>query len=60
MWHQRYLDGSSVAGENQADLIADPVEHIFVMSLTFGKEVADALRKDAPCMKITSLDEILE
>lgn len=59
MWHGKYLDGIRVPVENQADLIASPVDHIFVMSLTFGKEVSDALRKEIPGIKITTLDEIL-
>lgn len=59
MWHRRYLDGLDVPVENQADLIAHPVDHVFVMSLSFGKEVGDALRRDVPAMKVTTLDEIL-
>jgi hypothetical protein len=59
LWHCRYLDGISVPVENQADLVADPVDHIFVMSLTFGNEVAQQLRRDVPNMKITTLDEVL-
>ncbi len=58
-WHRRYLDGLEVPIENQADLVAHPVEHLFVMSLTFGREVGDALRRDVPGMKITTLDDIL-
>ena len=59
MWHKYYLDGISVPVENQADLGANPVDHIFVMSLTFGKEVSEALRREIPSIKITTLDEIL-
>jgi SAM-dependent methyltransferase len=59
MWHNRYLDGIDARVENQADLVARPVDHVFVMSLSFGKEVADTLRRDVPGMKITTLDEIL-
>jgi SAM-dependent methyltransferase len=59
MWHRRYLDGLGVAVENQADLIARPVDHVFVMSLSFGTEVAAQLRRDVPGMKITTLDDIL-
>lgn len=60
LWHNRYLDGINVPVENQADLVKKPVDHMFVMSLTFGNEVAKELRKDIPGMKIATLDEILD
>lgn len=59
LWHHKYLDGINVHVENQADLVRQPVDHLFVMSLTFGNEVAKQLRNDVPGMKITTLDEIL-
>jgi len=59
VWHRRYLDGVDIMIENQADLVAKPVDHVFVMSLTFGKEVAAALNRDVPGMKVTTLDQIL-
>ena len=59
VWHRRYLDGLDIAVENQADLVKKPVQHVFVMSLTFGDEVAQALRNDVPEMRVTTLDEIL-
>ena len=59
MWHGRYLDGLDIKVENQADLIANPVQHVFVMSLTFGQEVVQAVRKEIPGIKITTLDEML-
>ena len=59
MWHRRYLDGLDIPVENQADLVKNPVQHVFVMSLTFGQEVAQALRKDVPGMRSTTLNEIL-
>lgn len=59
MWHRRYLDGLDIPVENQVDLVRKPVQHLFVMSLTFGQEVAQTLRKDVPGMRITTLDEIL-
>lgn len=59
MWHRRYLDGLAMPVENHADLVANPVDHVFVMSLTFGKEVSTALQRDVPAAKVTTLDEIL-
>ena len=59
VWHGRYLDGCDVAVENQAELVARPVDHVFVMSLSFGEVVGAALRRDVPAMRVTTLDEIL-
>jgi hypothetical protein len=36
------------------------VEHVFIMSLTFGDEVADVLSRDVPKMSITTLRDILD
>lgn len=60
VWHGRYLDGLDVPVENQADLVASPVDHLFIMSLTFGDEVAAALRRDVPAMNVTTLRHMLE
>ena len=59
LWHGRYLDGLAVPVENQADLVRNPVDHVFVMSLTFGTQVAQELRRDIPGIQITTLDELL-
>ncbi len=59
VWHRRYLDGIEIPIENQADLVAEPVDHVFVMSLTFGAEVQRALTRDVPKMKITTLEKMV-
>ena len=59
VWHRRYLDGVDIMIENQADLVASPVDHVFVMSLTFGEGVASALIRDVPGIKTTTLNQIL-
>lgn len=59
LWHGRYLDGLPVPVENQADLVRKPVDHVFVMSLTFGQQVAAELRRDIPGIQVTTLDELL-
>jgi len=59
VWHRRYLDGIEIPIENQSDLVADPVDHVFVMSLTFGAEVQRALARDVPKMKITTLEKLI-
>ena len=59
VWHRRYLDGIAIPIENQGDLVADPVDHVFVMSLTFGAEVQSAITRDVPKMKITTLEKMI-
>jgi 2-polyprenyl-3-methyl-5-hydroxy-6-metoxy-1,4-benzoquinol methylase len=59
VWHNKYLDGLAIKIENQQDLVDDPVDHLFIMSLTFGEEVAQTLREDIPSMNITTLDELV-
>lgn len=59
VWHGRYLDGLPVPIENHADLLARPVDHVFVMSLTFGNAVRDQLRRELPRTRVTTLDEII-
>lgn len=59
LWHQRYLDGLAVPVENQNDLVSRPVDHVFVMSLTFGHEVANQLRASVPGLQVTTLEQIL-
>jgi hypothetical protein len=58
-WHGRYFDGIDVPVENQADLFSRPVDHVFVMSLSFGDEVRAAIAKGAPTTVVTTLAEIL-
>jgi 2-polyprenyl-3-methyl-5-hydroxy-6-metoxy-1,4-benzoquinol methylase len=59
LWHNRYLDGLNIPIENQADLIANPVDHLFIMSLTFGATVASEILGNCPNLRITTLDDIL-
>jgi 2-polyprenyl-3-methyl-5-hydroxy-6-metoxy-1,4-benzoquinol methylase len=45
-WHQKYIDGLDAPIENFRDLLENPVDELFIMSLTFGgviqQKVADA------------------
>lgn len=59
VWHNRYLDGLDIKIENQQNLIDRPVDHLFIMSLTFGKEVSNSLNKVVSGMKITTLENII-
>jgi hypothetical protein len=59
IWHGRYLDGCNAQVENEADLLSRPVDHVFVMSLTFGDEVKRSIRAGAARIRVTTLGEIL-
>jgi hypothetical protein len=59
IWHDRYLDGCDARVENEADLVSCPVDHVFVMSLTFGDEVKRSINAKAPGICVTTLAEIL-
>lgn len=58
-WHQKYFDGYSSPVENEADVVVRPVDHMYVMSLTFGNEVKRSLLTKLPRIKITTLEEIV-
>lgn len=58
-WHRRYFDGVDQIVENQEDLFADPVDHVFIMSLTFGDEVRSAIVKGASRVITTTLKDIV-
>jgi SAM-dependent methyltransferase len=59
VWHGRYLDGCNARVENGSDLESRPVDHIFVMSLTFGEEVKRFITARIPRTRVTTLAEIL-
>ncbi len=58
-WHGGYIDGLDVPIENFSDLVARPVEHLFVMSLTFGEVVKRKARERLPSLPVTTLQDIL-
>jgi hypothetical protein len=45
--------------ENFNDLLKNPVDHLFVMSTTFGKEVKRKILKKLPKTKITIIKDLL-
>jgi SAM-dependent methyltransferase len=59
VWHGHYLDGCNTKVENESDLIADPVDHVFIMSLTFGEQVKKSITAKAPLIRSTTLAEII-
>jgi hypothetical protein len=58
-WHGGYIDGLDVPIENFEDLVRNPVEHLFVMSLTFGDVVKEKVLARCPGIRVTTLREIV-
>ena len=58
-WHNKFIDGEPTKIENFKDLINNPVDHIFVMSSTFGKKLKKKLSKKLLKKKITLLSDLL-
>jgi SAM-dependent methyltransferase len=58
-WHGGYVDGLDTPIENFEDLVRNPVEHLFVMSLTFGDVVREKVLARVPGIRITTLGEIV-
>ncbi|MFL2845756.1 MAG: class I SAM-dependent methyltransferase [Candidatus Puniceispirillaceae bacterium] len=42
-WHEKKFDGMDVLIENMADLVSNPVDVIYIMSLTFGNEIRNKI-----------------
>lgn len=59
-WHRGFVDGSNIAIENFDDLIQNPVNHLFIMSFTFGKSVKNKILKKISGINIKTIQEILE
>ena len=59
-WHKKYIDGESTKIENYEDLLKDPVDHLFIMSITFGEIVKKKILKKLPNIKITLIKELLD
>ncbi|HEV8646186.1 MAG TPA: class I SAM-dependent methyltransferase [Burkholderiales bacterium] len=58
-WHKGFIDGLDIPIENFDDLVHRPVDHLFIMSLTFGKAVKSKVHAKCPGIGITLLEEIL-
>ena len=59
-WHKKYIDGETTKIENYGDLLKNPVDHLFIMSLTFGATVKKKIIKKLPKTKITLIRDLLE
>jgi hypothetical protein len=59
-WYDRAFDGVEVYIENFSDLANKPVDHLFIMSLTFGSVIKNKINENIQGIKsITTLREIL-
>ena len=58
-WHKKYIDGENKSIENYSDLIKNPVDHLFIMSTTFGQIVKKKVLSKLTNIKITLIKEIL-
>lgn len=58
-WHGGYIDGLDQPIENFEDLARDPVDHLFVMSLTFGEVVKQKVLARCPGTQVVTLGDIV-
>lgn len=59
-WYDRAFDGVEVYIENFNDLKNNPVDHLFIMSITFGSVIKNKINGNIQGIKsITTLNEIL-
>lgn len=58
-WHKKFIDGEPTRIENYNDLLKHPVDHLFIMSTTFGKDVKKKILKKLPKIKITLIKDLL-
>lgn len=58
-WHNGYIDGLDVKIENYGDLVNDPVDHLIIMSFTFGDALKKKVEKDIPAINVYTLKEII-
>ena len=58
-WHNGFIDGFDFPIENFDDLLENPVEHLFIMSLTFGEALEAKINDQIPGIKVHRLDQII-
>lgn len=59
-WHGCFIDGLNIPIENYDDLVSRPVDHLFIMSMTFCDAVRDKVLAKCPGIGITTLNDILD
>lgn len=59
-WYGKYINGTKIKIENMADLTKNPVQNLFIMSLTFGEKIKQQIpRETKRNMNVITLSEIL-
>lgn len=58
-WHNSYIGSSQVPIENIHDLFNNPVNHLFIMSHSFGHGLKNKILKMLPNQRITLLSDFL-
>lgn len=58
-WHNSYIGSSPVAVENFTDLCHRPVDHLFIMSHSFGHSLRRQILSQLPSQQITLLSDFL-
>lgn len=59
-WHKKHFDGTLIKIENFKDLVDDPVDNIFIMSLTFEHEIKQKIQNYFKNkIKVTSLRDLI-
>lgn len=58
-WHNEQFDGIDISIENQLDLLSNPVDILFIMSLTFGDIIYNKVSSISKIKKIITLRDLL-
>lgn len=58
-YRNNFFDGCDVKIENFSDLVAKPVDHLFIMSFPFGKKIKARVMEKIPKQRVTLLEEFL-
>ena len=58
-WHNGYIDGLDVKIKNFKDLVNDPVDHLVIMSFTFGDVLKKKVEENIPKVNVYTLKEII-
>jgi len=57
-WHGGFIDGLDIPIENYNDLRNEPVDHLFIMSFTFGEQLRRKVNSEISSIKVETIKEI--
>jgi len=58
-WHEGFIDGLDLKIENFNDLKINPVDHLFVMSFTFGERLRAKVHMEIPSVTVQTLGDLI-